>query len=420
MKYRKAMKRISALATTATIMVTAVNTVFAETAFVDVPETAWYYAAVENVYNNGLMYGTSENTFSPEATLTRAMLAAVICRIYGNPKADKKSAFSDTASGSWYSDSVDWCVEAGIFCGYPDGSFKPDEPITREQLAVVLKNCFENSIQATDENNNFTAAKSCEWSKNACIWAKNAGLVYSVDGETDFCAAAKRAEIAWAVYRCFKTESALTKESFIFGETKIGYLLYTPQNAQPNMPLVVYLHGGHGKGSDLTILTETDGFPKYLADGDLGDVEAYVIIPQLPANDRQWTDEEKVIIALIESVCEEKNIDRSCISLAGHSMGGTGTWNIALDYPELFDRIAPMSGTIKTTPANIEALKNMYIWTFVGDEDKVVPPETTEIFIERLSRYNPKANISVFENTDHEGVSEKAWLDTELIEWLIS
>ena len=170
----------------------------------------------------------------------------------------------------------------------------------------------------------------------------------------------------------------------------------------------------------MTILTETDGFPKYLADGDLGDVEAYVIIPQLPANDRQWTDEEKVIIALIESVCEEKNIDRSCISLAGHSMGGTGTWNIALDYPELFDRIAPMSGTIKTTPANIEALKNMYIWTFVGDEDKVVPPETTEIFIERLSRYNPKANISVFENTDHEGVSEKAWLDTELIEWLIS
>ena len=201
----------------------------------------------------------------------------------------------------------------------------------------------------------------------------------------------------------------------------LGYLLYTPENASKNLPLLVYLHGGHGKGSDLSVLLDTDGFPKYLADGDLGEIPAYVLIPQLTASKKDWLAVSDTVMALVESICEEKAIDRSRIALTGHSMGGTGTWDLALAYPDVFSRIAPMSGSIKTTADTLKTLETMPIWAFVGENDVVVKPESTETFIESVSRQNPDARVTVFENTDHVGGLQRAWLETgtELLNWLL-
>ena len=140
----------------------------------------------------------------------------------------------------------------------------------------------------------------------------------------------------------------------------LGYLLYTPENESENLPLLVYLHGGHGKGSDLSVLLDTDGFPKYLADGELGTIPAYVLVPQLPASEKGWLSVSDAVMALIRSICEEKTIDRSRIALTGHSMGGTGTWDLALAYPDVFSRIAPMSGSIKTTSDTLTTLENKF------------------------------------------------------------
>ena len=201
----------------------------------------------------------------------------------------------------------------------------------------------------------------------------------------------------------------------------LGYLLYTPENASKNLPLLVYLHGGHGKGSDLSVLLDTDGFPKYLADGDLGEIPAYVLIPQLTASKKDWLAVSDTVMALVESICEEKAIDRSRIALTGHSMGGTGTWDLALAYPDVFSRIAPMSGSIKTTADTLKTLETMPIWAFVGADDVVVKPESTETFIKSVSKLNSDARVTVFENTDHVGVLQKAWLETgtELLNWLL-
>ena len=201
----------------------------------------------------------------------------------------------------------------------------------------------------------------------------------------------------------------------------LGYLLYTPENESENLPLLVYLHGGHGKGSDLSVLLDTDGFPKYLADGELGTIPAYVLVPQLPASEKGWLSVSDAVMALIRSICEEKTIDRSRIALTGHSMGGTGTWDLALAYPDVFSRIAPMSGSVKTTADTLKTLKNMPIWAFVGEDDVVVKPESTETFIESVSKQNPDARVTVFEDTDHVGVLQRAWLEngTELLNWLL-
>jgi len=261
----------------------------------------------------------------------------------------------------------------------------------------------------------------CAWAADACTWANERGLFTDAMGTLDLCASASRAEIAYLLDRYFpsmETSSALTENHF----GSMGYLLYTPSNAQPDMPLIVYLHGGHGKGSDLSVFINTDGFPQYLADGLLGEIPAYVLIPQLPADQRGWKPAAETLIQLIEQVCEKNSIDRSRISLTGHSMGGTGTWDLALMYPDVFSRIAPMSGSVGTTPETLAILANTPVWAFVGEDDVVVKPESSEQFVAALERQNEDAQITIFPDTDHVGVPQKAWLEhgTELLDWLLA
>ena len=141
------------------------------------------------------------------------------------------------------------------------------------------------------------------------------------------------------------------------GELK--YWLYTPSDPTENMSLIVYLHGGSGKGDDLELITAVDGFPKYLRDGQLGDVRAYVIIPQLPSSQKGWANGAAAVYELIQVTVSKFGIEEANISLTGHSMGGTGTWNLALSYPTLFARIAPLSGSVRVQPEYIEKLKNI-------------------------------------------------------------
>ncbi len=202
----------------------------------------------------------------------------------------------------------------------------------------------------------------------------------------------------------------------------LGYLLYAPAGAEAGMPLVVYLHGGSGKGSDLSTLTENDGFPQYLSDGRLGEVPAYVLIPQMPSSAMGWTDVREALYALVTSVVEQHGIDAGRISLTGHSMGGTGTWEIALLYPDLFSCIAPLSGSIRTTEENLSAFSGLPVWAFVGTEDTVVSPNSSRQFIFELKKSNPEANITVIEGATHFDVPSMVYLDPDigLLSWLTS
>ena len=124
---------------------------------------------------------------------------------------------------------------------------------------------------------------------------------------------------------------------------------------------------------------------------------------------------------LIDKVCEENRIDRSRICLTGHSMGGTGTWDLALAYPGVFSRIAPMSGSVDATTETLTILRNTPVWAFVGADDVVVRPESSERFVAALEQQNADARITVFPGTDHVGVPQKSWLEHggELLNWLL-
>lgn len=216
--------------------------------------------------------------------------------------------------------------------------------------------------------------------------------------------------------------SILTKNCIKTSELDVlNYLLYTPENVAENMPLIVYLHGGSGKGDDLDLITSVEGFPKYVQDKRISDIPAYIIFPQVPSTKRGWAEIKVSVKELIEYVCAVYSIDETRISLTGHSMGGTGTWNMALSYPDIFSCIAPMSGSITNTADKIDTLSKMPIWAFVGSADTIVPPDSSINFIAALKAKNKQAKITVFDEATHFDVPELAYLDNKLnvVNWLI-
>ena len=113
-------------------------------AYTDVDVALWYHEGIDFVLSRGLFTGTSAALFEPEAPMTRAMAAVVLYRLAGSPSAPGASPFSDVPAGVWYGAAVTWGAETGLIGGYGDGSFRPNDPITREQFAVLLYRCAKN------------------------------------------------------------------------------------------------------------------------------------------------------------------------------------------------------------------------------------------------------------------------------------
>ena len=211
------------------------------------------------------------------------------------------------------------------------------------------------------------------------------------------------------------TPSTMTQNTY----NGLRYWLYTPENPVENMPLIVYLHGGSGKGEDLELITGVDGFPQYIRDGKIA-CDAYIIFPQCPSDQKGWKTMSGKIEELIAYTCDTFHINTEKISLTGHSMGGTGTWSLALGNPDLYYKVAPMSGSVTMSDKNVEKLSNLPIWAFVGDKDKIVDPESSIAMVEALQGVNADAQITIFEGADHFAVPELGYLGTDVIQWLIA
>ena len=217
------------------------------------------------------------------------------------------------------------------------------------------------------------------------------------------------------------SEARFEKKRYARDGTTLNYWLYTPANATENMPLVLYLHGGSGKGSDLEAITAVDGFPQYLRDARVA-LNAYVLIPQMPAACKGWAEMKSGVMKLLSFVRNEYGIDAERISLTGHSMGGTGAWALALAYPNTFYAVAPLSGSVSLTAMNLEKLRGMAVWAIVGAEDTVVDPQASIDFITALCATNANAKLSVLSGADHFAVPGRVFLadEIDLIAWLVT
>ena len=152
----------------------------------DVDQTQWYHNAVDYVLGNDLMKGTGKTTFSPDATLTRGMVVTVLGRAAGVKTSDYTgTSFSDVKAGSWYAPYVQWASKQGLVKGYEDGTFKPEQNVTREEMVTMLFRCSqsEGNTWKTDVaalNANKDSAKVSSWALPAMRWAAANGVVNGV------------------------------------------------------------------------------------------------------------------------------------------------------------------------------------------------------------------------------------------------
>ena len=110
-----------------------------DTGFSDVDASAWYAEAVMYCREHGLMNGTSNTTFAPESSLTRAMLVTVLYRSAGSPAVTGTDNFSDTMAGAYYADAVLWASQQGLVSGYGNGLFGTNDPITQAHLNLIFQ-----------------------------------------------------------------------------------------------------------------------------------------------------------------------------------------------------------------------------------------------------------------------------------------
>ena len=177
--------------------------------FADIAPDAWYTDAVQYAYDNGLMTGTAEDTFAPNATTTRGMIVAILHRLEGEPAA-QDAGFSDVADGSWYASAVAWAKETGIVNGYSDSTFGPNDAITREQMAAILMNYAEykgQDITASADLSGYADADDISaWAEDALAWANAEGLINGMsDDELAPQGNATRAQVA-AIFQRFLAE----------------------------------------------------------------------------------------------------------------------------------------------------------------------------------------------------------------------
>ena len=176
--------------------------------FTDVKESAWYYDTVAEAYRTGLMAGATETLFLPESAADRGMVVTILHRLEGQPAASGNS-FSDVSEDAYYAGAVAWAVEQGIVNGYENGAFRPEKPVTREELAAILyrygRYQGRDMTERTALSGYVDAEQVSGYAWEPLSWAVGAGLISGTDwGGLYPGGSATRAELAAILLRYCK------------------------------------------------------------------------------------------------------------------------------------------------------------------------------------------------------------------------
>jgi pimeloyl-ACP methyl ester carboxylesterase len=198
------------------------------------------------------------------------------------------------------------------------------------------------------------------------------------------------------------------------------YIAYTPKEYNTDTlkkwPLIIFLHGGSRRGSDLNKLY-ADGIPDQIYRGR--EFPFIIVAPQCPEHIR-WST-ENWFENLYKEITGNYRIDINRVYLTGFSLGGSGTWYITAKYPDKFAAIAPMSGFtshMDFIDKNVNRLIDMPIWAFHGMTDDVVPFEETERMIKKLQGKNMNLRFSAEPEVGH-WINWLVYPNQELFDWFL-
>lgn len=287
------------------------------TVFSDVAADAWYTDAVAYVRDNGLMGGTSDTTFEPEGTMTRSMLSATLYRLAGSPAVTGEDAFSDTEEGVWYTDAVLWASQQGLVGGYGNGLFGTNDPVTREQIAVLLwryagSPAAESGIDFADES------AISDYAAQAVDWARASGVVSGAEGDRFLPQNnATRAQVA-AILRNYLTMAASEE----------------PEPPEEGSRVLVAYFSATGN---------TERVAGHIAEATGGDL--FELIPSDPYTDEDlnWTDENSRV------VYEYENPDARDTELTSYTPDNWADYDVVfIGYPIWwYDAAWPVEGFVE-------------------------------------------------------------------------
>lgn len=195
------------------------------------------------------------------------------------------------------------------------------------------------------------------------------------------------------------------------------YLLYLPESYPTNKgkwPLMFFLHGA-GERGDSIALVKTHGPPKIVQHKK--DFPFILISPQCPKGDR-WSSPNQLdlLTALLGEIVSTYRVDTDRIYLTGLSMGGYGTWSLALKHPNKFAAIVPICGG--GDPNKVCEIKHVPTWVFHGAKDKTVPIERSEEMVDALNACNGNVKFTVYPEAEHDSWTE-TYHNPELYTWLL-
>ncbi len=243
-----------------------------DTGFSDVDADDWFADSAVYVRDNGIMNGTSATTFSPDGTTSRGQIAAILYRAAGSPAASGGTVYSDVAGTAYYADAVRWASANGVVTGYADGTFRPNDPITRQQLAAILWR-YAGSPSAEVGNDYADESTIASYAVTAVDWARDVGVISGRDGNRfDPNGRATRAQAAVILHRYLELMGADTGE--------------TPEPSDEPRVLVAYF----------SATGNTEGVANDIAQATGGDL--FEITPADPytSEDLNWTDENSRVV----------------------------------------------------------------------------------------------------------------------------
>ncbi|MFR8067050.1 MAG: leucine-rich repeat protein [Acutalibacter sp.] len=154
--------------------------------FTDLAEDAWYSGAVEYVYAHGLMRGMSETAFAPNTSLTRAQAVQILYNLEGQPVVSGTATFTDAEH--WAKSPIVWAQQTGVVDGYEDNSFRPENPISRQEFAQIMYNYAKYKGYDLTAKGNLDAFPDADkmgaWAEPALAWANGNNLINGHDDGT--------------------------------------------------------------------------------------------------------------------------------------------------------------------------------------------------------------------------------------------
>jgi predicted peptidase len=192
-----------------------------------------------------------------------------------------------------------------------------------------------------------------------------------------------------------------------------NFLLYLPEDLKREgnkWPLLLFLHGAGERGSDLEKV-KVHGPPKLVETQQ--DFPFILVSPQAG----RWSGwEPDEMNALLDELIEHLPVDKERIYMTGLSMGGFGTWGVAIESPDRFAAIAPICGG--GDPTSVCALKNVPVWAFHGAKDNVVPVKAQEDMVQALKQCGGDVRFTVYPEAGHDSWTE-TYSNPELYAWFL-